>query len=140
MTVLQNSGAVTDVAFHSMHWKGYQDFHLCSHFININYGAWYVYKSLFGSSVASCQLACSKISLSIIKKKLERSFGKGWTYVTNLADGVTALAQLYALHSHRARSFNQWQYALYPNFIIITNIHDKTMRQLLIILIYKNGM
>ena len=31
---------------------------------------------------------------------------------------MTALAQLYALYSHRARSFNQWQRALYPNFII----------------------
>ena len=31
---------------------------------------------------------------------------------------VTALAQLYALYSHRARSFNQWQRALYPNLII----------------------
>ena len=31
---------------------------------------------------------------------------------------MTALAQLYALHSHGARSFNQWQRALYPNFIV----------------------
>ena len=31
---------------------------------------------------------------------------------------MTALAQFYALYSHRARSFNQWQRALYPNFII----------------------
>ena len=38
--------------------------------------------------------------------------------IVQLADGVTALAQLYALYSHRARSFNQWQRALYPNFII----------------------
>ena len=35
-----------------------------------------------------------------------------------MADGVTALAQLYALYSHRARSFSQLQRALYPNFII----------------------
>ena len=34
---------------------------------------------------------------------------------------MTALAQFYALYSHRARSFNQWQHALYPNFIIISN-------------------
>ena len=27
--------------------------------------------------------------------------------IVQLADGVTALAQLYALYSHRARSFNQ---------------------------------
>ena len=39
-----------------------------------------------------------------------------------MADGVTALAQLYAL-----RSFNQWQYALYPNFIIIfVRAHKRT--------------
>ena len=31
---------------------------------------------------------------------------------------MAALAQLYALYSHTARSFNQWQRALYPNFII----------------------
>ena len=40
-----------------------------------------------------------------------------------MTDGVTALAQLYALYSHRARSFNQWQHALYPNFIIIVIRH-----------------
>ena len=32
---------------------------------------------------------------------------------------MTDLAQLYALYSDRARSFNQWQRALYLNFIII---------------------
>ena len=32
---------------------------------------------------------------------------------------MTALAQFYALYSHRARSFNQWQHALHPNFIMI---------------------
>ena len=81
------------------------DFRICSRFNNVNYGAWYVYKPLFGSSVATCRLACSEISLSIIEKKLERSLGKVEQY--NLADGVTALAQLYTLNSHRARSFNQ---------------------------------
>ena len=39
-------------------------------------------------------------------------------YKVQLADGVTTVARLYALYSHRARSFNQWQRALYPNFII----------------------
>ena len=39
-------------------------------------------------------------------KKLEKSHGKGRTWY-NLADGVTALAKLYALYSPRARSFNQ---------------------------------
>ena len=34
---------------------------------------------------------------------------------------MTALAQLYALYSHRARSFNQLQRSLYRNFIIIIN-------------------
>ena len=38
--------------------------------------------------------------------------------IVQLADGVTAVAQLYALYSHRARSFNQWHLALYPNFTI----------------------
>ena len=40
----------------------------------------------------------SEISLSINKKKLERSPGKG-RY--NLSDGLTALAQLYVLYSQR---------------------------------------
>ena len=50
-------------------------------------------------------------------KKLERSPGKGRTQY-NLADGVTALGQLYALYYDSKRSFNQWQRALHPNFII----------------------
>ena len=29
-----------------------EDFRLCSLYNNVNYGAWYVYKPLFGSSVA----------------------------------------------------------------------------------------
>ena len=48
-------------------------------FDNVNHGAWYVYKRLFGSSVATCRLACSEISLSINEKKPERSPGKGQT-------------------------------------------------------------
>ena len=102
---------------HRHDWS-FEDFRICSRFNIVNYGAWYVYKPLFGSSVATCRLACSEISLSIIGKKLKRSPGKGRTWF-NLADDVTALAQFYALYSHRARSFNQWQRALYPNFIII---------------------
>ena len=39
----------------------------------------------------------------------------------NLADDVTALTQLYASYSDRARYFNWWQRALYLNFIIIVN-------------------
>ena len=39
--------------------------------------------------------------------------------IVQLADGVTALAQLFALYSHRARSFNQGQRTLYPIFIIM---------------------
>ena len=98
----------------------FEDFRICSRFNNVNHGACYVYKRLFGSSVATCRLACSEISPSIIGKKLKRSPGKGRTCY-NMADDVTALAQFYALYSHRARSFNQWQRALYPNFIIKVN-------------------
>ena len=104
---------------HRHDWS-FEDFRICSRFDNVNHGAWYVYKRLFGSSVATCRLACSEISPSIIGEKLKRSPGKGRTCY-NMADGVTASAQLYALYSHRARSFNQWQYVLYPNFIIKTN-------------------
>ena len=51
----------------------FEDFRLCSRFSKVNHGAWHVYKPRFGSSVATCRLACSEISLSIIEKKPERS-------------------------------------------------------------------
>ena len=57
----------------------FQDFYLCSRYNNINYSTWHVYKPLFGSSVATCRLAYSEISLPINEKKLERSPGKGQT-------------------------------------------------------------
>ena len=41
-----------------------------------------------------------------LRKKLQRGPGKGRTQY-NLVDGVTASALLYALHSDRARSFDQ---------------------------------
>ena len=63
-------------------------------------------KPLFGCSVATCRLPCFEISLSINERKLKNSPGKR-ADIANLADGVTALAQLYALYSHRARFFNQ---------------------------------
>ena len=47
-----------------------------------------------------------KFHFKLSKKKLKRSPGKGRT-LYNLEDGVTALAQFYALYSHRAHSFNQ---------------------------------
>ena len=98
----------------------FEDFRLSSLSINVNYGAWHVYKPLFGSFVATCLLGCSDISLlSINEKKQERSLGNGRTYY-NLADGVTVLAQLYVLYSDRARSFNPCQRAL----IISGLIHD----------------
>ena len=40
------------------------------------------------------------------QKKAEKKSRKR-SNIVQLADGVTALAQLYALYSHRARSFNQ---------------------------------
>ena len=52
----------------------FEEFRLCSRYRNVNYGAWHVYKPLFGSSVAICRLACSKISLSINKKKSKEKF------------------------------------------------------------------
>ena len=72
----------------------FEDFRLCSLYDNVNYGGSHVCKPLFGSSVATCRLACSEISPSIIGKKLKRSPGKGRTWY-NLADGGTALAQPY---------------------------------------------
>ena len=48
-------------------------FCLCSRYNNVNYGAWHVCKTLFGSSFATFRLACSEISLSINEKKQERS-------------------------------------------------------------------
>ena len=48
--------------------------HSCSFFKHyVNYGAWHVFKPFFGSSVATCRLACSEISVSINEKTRERS-------------------------------------------------------------------
>ena len=44
------------------------------------YGAWHACKPLFGSSVATCWLAYSDISIN--EKKLERSPGKLHNYST----------------------------------------------------------
>ena len=54
-------------------------FRLCLRCNNVNYGAWHAYKPLFGSSVATCQLVCSEISLSINENKQERSPRNGRT-------------------------------------------------------------
>ena len=40
-------------------------------------------------------------------RKKARKKSRKRSNIVQLADGVTALAQLYALYSHRARSFNQ---------------------------------
>ena len=81
---------------------------------HVNYGSWHVYIPSFGTSVAICRLACSEISLSIKEKKTREKFRRE----SDMVDGVTALAQLYALLSYKARSFNQCLRVLYPNFII----------------------
>ena len=78
---------------------GLFSFRLCLRCNNVNYGAWHVYKPLFGSSVATCRLVCSEISLSINENKQERSPRNGQTQY-NLADGVTASAQLCTLEEH----------------------------------------
>ena len=62
-----------------------EDFRLCSRYNNFNYGAWHVFKPLFGSSVATC----SEISLSIYEKRLVCSTISR-TSLYWLADGVTA--------------------------------------------------
>ena len=53
----------------------FEDFRLCSRYNNVNYGAWHVYKTLFGSSNAICRLDSSEISLK--KKNMEKSPGYG---------------------------------------------------------------
>ena len=57
----------------------FEDFRLCSRDNNINYGAWHVYKPLFGCSVAIFRFACFEIPLSMNEKKLEKRPGKGRT-------------------------------------------------------------
>ena len=51
----------------------FEDFRLCSRYNKVNYGAWHVYKPLFGSSVATYRLACSEILLLIKEKSRKRS-------------------------------------------------------------------
>ena len=82
-----------------------EDFRLCSLYNNVNYGAWYIYKSLSTFSVATCRLACFEITILSNEEKLERGPGKGWT-LYNLADGVTALAQLFGLYSDREHALS----------------------------------
>ena len=60
----------------------------------------------FDSSVATCRLASvPKFHVQSSEKAKKKSRKR--SNIVQLADGVTALAQLYALYSHRARSFNQ---------------------------------
>ena len=47
----------------------FEDFRPHPRYSNVNYGAWHVYKALFGYSVVISRLACSEISLSINEKK-----------------------------------------------------------------------
>ena len=54
-------------------------FRLCLRCNNVNDGVWHVYKPLFGSSVATCRLVCSEISLSINENKQVRSPRNGRT-------------------------------------------------------------
>ena len=60
----------------------FEDFRLCPRYNNVNYGAWHVYKPLFGSFVDICRLVCSEISLSINEKKVREKFRK-WSDSTN---------------------------------------------------------
>ena len=79
----------------------FEDFRLCSSFSKVNHGAWHVYKPWFGSSVATCRLACSEISLSIIEKKLERSPGKvGYSTIWQMAWQLQLSSMLYTLLEH----------------------------------------
>ena len=86
----------------------FEDFRLCSRYNNVNYGAWHVYKTLFGSFNAICRLDCSEISLSKKKKHGEKS--RVWY---NSADGVTAWARLYVLYIHIL--FAGWEVCMVKN-------------------------
>ena len=46
-------------------------------------------------------------NFTFIYRKKAKIKSRKSSNIVQLADGVTALAQLYALYSHRARSFNQ---------------------------------
>ena len=59
-------------------------------------------------------LPVPKFHFQLKKKKTREKFRR----VSDMVDCVTALAQLYALLSYRARSFNQCLRVLSPNFII----------------------
>ena len=59
------------------------DFGLCSCYNFVKYGAWHVYKLLFGSSVATWWPACSKSLLLINKKKSWREIWELVGHCTN---------------------------------------------------------
>ena len=155
MTTPWHSAAVTDVAFHSTHRKGYQSkllfFHSkggrCSFWgllycddrrspwwasrdelqhdhirsdtvmIRMNFNSYASLVIFFIISVLFC-FVFELWTFYTIRVLAVFDFLFKSSNIVQLADGVTAVAQLYALYSHRARSFNQWQHALYPNFII----------------------
>ena len=48
----------------------FSDFRLRSRYGNVNYRAWHVYKLLFGSSFATCRLACYEIYFQWTKKAI----------------------------------------------------------------------
>ena len=73
-----------------------------------------------------------KFHFQLTKKTRERSQKR----LDNLEDGLTALAQLYAFHSDRAHSFNQWQHTLHPNFLI--KLNKSSIWSLKLILEYKH--
>ena len=119
----------------------FEDFRLFLSYNDVNYGALHLSKPLFGSSVATCQLACSEFHFKLTRRGSDIvEFGR-WR------DGVSALAELYALYPDRARYFNQWQRALYPKFIIkgfvvhiLSMLHDIYKRNSQLLRVLRNNI
>ena len=69
-----------------------------------------ILESNLAEAEKSSDALATEQNLSRVKIRQNRLINK--TATNNLTDGVTALAQLYALYSDRAFSFNLWQRAL----------------------------
>ena len=73
----------------------------------VNYCVWYVYKPLFGSSIAPCRLAYSENLLFWLTKKNRENSEPMNGHCANWQ--MAWLAQLRVLYYNKTRSFNQWQ-------------------------------
>ena len=101
----------------------FEDFRLCSRYNNVNYGAWHVYKPLFG--FFKCYLPTWLFRNFTFKKKKHGEKSRIWY---NSADGVTAWARLYVLYIHIL--FAGWEVCMVKTVTSVFTVFHHTDRPL----------